>query len=221
MKKVLNTFDVCNLACVSTEEAKTARRGYSCVEVIVSLLIISTSIIVWYALSRRVGLVVAVAGVAASVALCMLGARAFYTWAGRLGEHERRDLEERYPNVYRVIAVPPHGPCVIAEGAKVAIGDYGWEAEPINNDGALYLQGLTEEWTVAWYAGFQPDHVELIGKKPRSQYFLPYSWICVGANPPICPFPVLHAPDKSLGFPQRIDFPFVQGVKVDVAGRSE
>lgn len=127
-----------------------------------------------------------------------------------------RELNERFPGVFRVLEVPRGLPCVIADGGEIRVGDYGWEAEPIYDDGLIYLHGLTEEWAVAWHAGFLPEQVELIGEKPRSQYFLPYSWRCAGAKSPLCPFPVQHAPKESLGFPQRIDFPFVQGVKVEV-----
>ena len=149
------------------------------------------------------------AGVAAFVA-SVLAVAAFYRAVGRWAEEEQRRMLKEYPSIYRVTALPT-GRVVTAEGAIVEIGDYGWEAEPVENDGRIYLHGLTEDWFVVWYAGFMPDHVVKIGPKPRSQYYLPLSWACAGSNPPPCPFPVRTPQTNHLGHPCRIIGKFVQG----------
>jgi len=108
---------------------------------------------------------------------------AFYKWRRRVAEQDRCELIEKYPLVYRVIALPTDTRNVMkAEGAEIEVGDYGWEAEPLRSDGLTYLHGLTKEWEVAWYAGFQKGQIEHVGLKPRSQY----EWI---EDHP-CPYPI-------------------------------
>ncbi|GIX04972.1 MAG: hypothetical protein KatS3mg114_0841 [Planctomycetaceae bacterium] len=203
------------------QHVNASRHGYSCVEVVVVVFTVTTSLIVGLVLSRHFGLIAGIAAGTVTALMCVLASCAFYKWSSRRWAREVREMDKRYPRVYRVLFVPPDLPCVIANGAEIRVGDYGWEAEPIYDDGLIYLHGLTEEWAVAWHAGFRSEQVEVIGEKPLSQYSIPYSWRCAGAKPPPCPFPVQHAPEESLGFPQRIDSPFVQGMKVDVMGKRD
>jgi len=156
------------------------------------------------------------AGIAAFVASVLVVAT-FYTTTGRWVEREQRELSEKYPSIYRVTAVPTDVDRIVkAAGADIEIGDYGWEAEPIHTDGRIYLHGLTEEWCVVWHAGFTPDQIERIGPKPRSQYYLPYSWVCAGPDAPPCPFPVRMRTSRrnTLGYPVKIIGDFVQGKRV-------
>ena len=103
-----------------------------------------------------------------------------------------------------------------AEGAEIKEGDYGWEAEPIRDDGLTYLHGLTEQWRLVWYAGFQAEHLERIGPKPRTQYHLPYSWrVEGGLNSTPCPFPIQSRETNDLGNPEKIIWPWVQGKRMD------
>ena len=154
------------------------------------------------------GFAAALVSAAASVAAVF----AFYRCLFRRYEQELRELTQRYPLVYRVKELPTDASSIVkAEGTEIAVGDFGWDAEPIQNDGMTYLHGLTEGWQVAWYAGFCQDQIEGVGPKPRLQYYLPYSWICVGANAPLCPFPVVSTPTTTLGFPIRIIGRWVQG----------
>jgi len=82
--------------------------------------------------------------------------------------------------------------------SEIKVGDYGWQAEPIRNDGLIYLQGLTAEWQVVWYAGFHPEQIESVGPKPRSQYDWDYSW---ARRAPPCPFPVQERKTNTMGLP--------------------
>ena len=190
------------------------RHGFSCVELVAAVFLFGATIVVWTILAPRFGSVVGAGGSAVTAALCWLVIYKFYLWSAQKRVHELQELEESYPGVYRINHVPTNLPCVIADGAQIQVGDYGWEAESFASDEFIYLQGLTEGWEVVWHAAFRPEHVEWAGEKPRTQYYLPYAWVCAGATPPPCPFPVQDASEKSLGFPQRVLLPFVQGVKV-------
>lgn len=123
-------------------------------------------------------------------------------------------FQRRYSSVYRVLSVPQEPVCVKADNVEIEQGDYGWQAEPIFKDGRIYLQGLTVGWCVAWYAGFEPDQIERVCQKPRSQYYLPYDWAYPGATPPPCPYPVLHSAVNHLGLPEPVYFPCVQWIRV-------
>ncbi|RMD67020.1 hypothetical protein D6833_00770 [Candidatus Parcubacteria bacterium] len=198
------------------------RSGFTCIELAAIIFIMGATSTAGVAARNVFGNWGAglAAGAIAAAAACVI-VKECYRWSNRIAEREMRELSERFPRIFRVLVVPRGLPCVMARAAEIRVGDYGWEAEPIYDDGLIYLHGLTEEWKVAWYAGFRPEHIEVVGEKPRSQYFLPYSWICNGAEAPRCPFPVQHSAEETLGFPQRIIFPFVQGVKVEVRRRHD
>lgn len=101
-----------------------------------------------------------------------------------------RRLGETYKFIYRVISAPTGDQVVLkAESSSIEVGDYGWEAEPIYQDGLIYLHGLNPRWEVVWYAGFRPEQVVVVGSKPKSHYnIFPY-WVDASRVPP-CPFPV-------------------------------
>jgi hypothetical protein len=122
----------------------------------------------------------------------------FYWWRGRIEDSRRRRLRQTYQTIYRVLRPPSAGQSVLAEGAKITVGDLGWEAEPLSEDGLIYLQGLTAKWRVVWHAGFKPEELERVAFKPTSQYDWNYRWL---RNPPQCPFPVEHKESSDLGLP--------------------
>jgi hypothetical protein len=117
----------------------------------------------------------------------------------RRSAQRRDELRAKYCQVYRVVALPTD-PSVIKkpEGAEMRIGDFGWEAAPLRDDGLVYLQGLTPQWRVVWYAGFRQDQIEKVALKPQSQYDWKYSWV---RNAPICPFAVQERETASMGLP--------------------
>lgn len=131
----------------------------------------------------------------------------------------RRVLTKEYPRIYRVKSVPSDTACALkAEGASIEVGDYGWEAQPLHKDGLIYLHGLNDRWQVVWYAGFQPDQVEVVGPKPHTQYNLFPDWADVKGVPP-CPFSVHkyrygQYPACHFGFPAEVAGKCVQGREI-------
>lgn len=172
----------------------TNERGWTLIELLAVIFVISIAIIVGKSLGTGAGLL---AGLLSVIVVIL-----FYSWIGRRDERKLKELREKYPAIYRVIAVSP-APIIIMmpEGAEIRIGDYGWEAGPIRSDGLIYLHGLTPDWTVAWHAGFRSDQVEWIATKPYSQYD---SWHPFWADsPPLppCPFPIAERETLTIGRP--------------------
>lgn len=192
------------------------RQGYTLIELLAVVFVISVPTLAFQTVAARYGKWARIVAALISAAAAIKAVVAFYRWAGRLREKEVRDLIQKYPLVYRVKGFPTDPSSILAgEGTDIAVGDYGWDAEPIHSDGLTYLHGLTEDWQVAWYAGFRLDQIERIGPKPRLQYYLPYTWVCMGGKAPICPFPVVKRPVTTLGFPERIIGGWVQGTYVE------
>ncbi len=194
-------------------DLQSQRRGaVTVIELFAVWFVIAVPLITFQAVApsfgKWAGIVAALISAVASVKAVV----AFYRWAGRCREQEERDLIQKYSLVYRLLALPTYPSSIVkAEGTDIAVGDYGWDAEPIHDDGLTYLHGLTEDWQVAWYAGFRVDQIERIGPKPRLQYYLPYSWVCAGSKAPLCPFAVVTHPTTTLGYPIRIIDRWVQG----------
>jgi len=199
----------------SKPDLSIALSGYSCVELILGVLTISASFFAWSLIVGRFGALPAIAGVISTLIVCTLISITFVIWLGGINARERQRLDDQFRLVYRVIEVSESLPSVKREGVEIKSGDFGWEAEPIFQDGLTYLHGLSKEWKVVWYAGFHRDQIELVAVKPRSQYFLPPSWTCAGVTPPVCPYAVAHDTNITLGFPEKIDLPFVQGLRID------
>lgn len=125
-----------------------------------------------------------------------------YRLWSRRGERILAELREKYTGIYQVKTVPSDPQVIIIpEGAEIRIGDFGWEAGPIRDDGLVYLQGLTPEWTVVWHVGFRPDEIEKVSEKSYSQYdsWHPY-WADAPSLPP-CPFPVVERKTMTIGHP--------------------
>lgn len=132
------------------------------------------------------------------IAACVVVVLAYYL-LNISEERRRRNLREKYRYIYRVIAAPPEKSKIKRHStAVILIGDYGWEAPSLANDGLIYLQGLTSKWGVVWHAGFHPDQIEKVGLKPQSQY----DWNCTWSyNTPPCPYPIVERQTQDLGWP--------------------
>jgi hypothetical protein len=131
----------------------------------------------------------------------------------------KRRLRENYRLIYRVTSIPSDGQCILkADGTSIAVGDYGWEAEPIYQDGLIYLHGLNSRWQVVWYCGFRPDQLEVVGPKPRSQYYIFPDWVDF-KKVPQCPYTVKEYqlgmyPTFHLGFAVKMERDWIQGRKL-------
>jgi hypothetical protein len=128
----------------------------------------------------------------------------------------RKRRLSKYRQIFRVVSVPSdHQFAIKTAGASIEIGDYGWEAEPIDLDGLIYLHGLNPRWQVVWYAGFRPDQLEVVAPKPRSQYYIFPDWVNT-EKVPQCPYPVKKFeygmyPDFHMGFAVQTGREWVQG----------
>jgi hypothetical protein len=141
---------------------------------------------------------------------------------GRLSGRDRARLHKKYSSIYRVVSIPSNNQCFLkAEGASIESGDYGWQAEPLFKNDLIYLHGLNDTWQVVWYAGFRPDQIELVGPKPKSQYYVYPEWMSGSKKIVKCPFPVKKFdPIKKylkthFGFPQKIHGTWVQGRQIN------
>ena len=136
-----------------------------------------------------------------SAIVCVAAVVISYRARGRNTAQQRREFKEKYTRIYRVLAAPTDAAAIKkAQGAEIKVGDFGWDAAPLRNDGLIYLQGLNPQWRVVWYAGFRPEQIENFAPKPQSQYDWNYAWV---KNPPPCPFPVqehFHS-TVNMGFP--------------------
>lgn len=132
-----------------------------------------------------------------SMLVCLAAVAIFQIVLQRSSRRRRRKLRTKYPGVYRVLVVPDDKTCIRKpEGAAIRVGDYGWEAVPFRKDELIYLQGLTEDWLVVWYAGFGLEQVEYVGPKSRSQYDWSDEWPKIP-----CPFPVSRRETTAMGPP--------------------
>jgi hypothetical protein len=181
---------------------RAQRRGVSALDFLAFLFLTTVPLIPATMVTAHYGIECGFwAGYLANLA-CWVVIIALSAW-GSIGADKRlRVLSEKYPSIYRIQETPPDtSRFLMAEGAMMEIGDYGWEAEPLHDDGLIYLQGLTEKWGVVWYAGFRTDQIEKVGRKPRTQYFLPVSWYVLGPDAFPCPFPVQARVTADMGMP--------------------
>lgn len=131
------------------------------------------------------------------MAVCITAGFFYGRYLNRRQAQRRRLLRERYQYVYRVLALPPELSTFAKHpSAKIEVGDFGWEAPPLANDGLIYLQGLTPDWKLVWHAGFHPNQIEKVGPKPQSQY----DYVAEDEFP-VCPYPINERPTKDLGLP--------------------
>jgi hypothetical protein len=125
-------------------------------------------------------------------------------------------LQGKYPRIFRVL-LPPGGDqfTMIAVGAMIQPGDFGWEAEPVKPDGLIYLHGLNDQWEVVWYAAFRSDQVEVVSEKPCTQYYRYPYWMAGSKKISACPYPVQKFGKRHFGFPVQIEGSWVQGQTVN------
>jgi hypothetical protein len=178
------------------------RPGWTLIELLAVMFVMMAATVVWTSVASEYGpLLGAGAGLLAG-ALSVIVVGLFYRWTGQQDERRLQELREKFRGIYRIVAVPADPKIIVLpKGAEIRIGDYGWEAGPIRNDGFIYLQGLTLDWTVVWHAGFCPDQIEWVATKPNSQYD---SWHPYWAPPPplsSCPFPVVERETLTVGRP--------------------
>jgi hypothetical protein len=125
-----------------------------------------------------------------------------------------KKLLKAYPGIWRIASKPEEGGLAVeARADAITVGDYGWEAEPLVDDNLLYLQGLTPDWKVVWYAGFRKDQLEHITIKPASQYYRHPYW--VNSPPSDCPYPVHQTHIGDLGYAVELEHNWVQGRTVN------
>jgi hypothetical protein len=129
-------------------ETVLKRSGYTVFEVLALAFVLSATLCLWRAVTpvygQRWGMLAAFGGGLLSVTLVVL----LYRWSWRRDERLLQAARENYRKIYRVIAAPADPEIIgMADGAVIRVGDFGWEAGPARDDGLIYLQGLTREWT--------------------------------------------------------------------------
>jgi prepilin-type N-terminal cleavage/methylation domain-containing protein len=201
-------------AAAATGSSGRFQRGYTLIELLAVIIIVAAVSSTWTIVRGRYGVVTGVMAAMAVTFLCACLVVAFYRISGKRFQADFKAISEKYSTIYRVRSLPDeNAPILKGEGVRIQVGDYGWDAEPLRDDGLIYLHGLSTDWLVLWYAGFRPDQVERVGPKPRLQYDLPYAWICAGADTPPCAFPASAIVPKmaTLGHPTKNIGNYVQG----------
>lgn len=183
-------------------DATVSRRGWTLIELLAVIFVMTAALVIGKTAASHFGAWLGAgaglfAGLLAAVIVVL-----FYRWMGQRDERRRQELRDKYCAIYRVINIPLDPRIVvIPKGAEIRIGDFGWEAGPSRKDGLIYLQGLTEDWTVVWHAGFRPDQIEWVAWKRFSQFD---AWHPYWAPPPplpLCPFPVIERETMTMGRP--------------------
>lgn len=176
--------------------------AYTLMELLAAMFIVAVVGIVEESVTRKLGRWSGIGAGVIVLILCVIGVVVFYRSLAKRDRKRLQELRRNYRGIYRVLALPSEQKIVAKpETAEIKIGDYGWEAGPANQDGLIYLQGLTKEWTVVWHAGFRSDQIERVADKPSSQYDV---WVPVWAKsppPPPCPFPVIERATITIGRP--------------------
>lgn len=169
------------------------------IEILAAIFAIAVPISIAQFIATHYGFQRGILGGGITAILCIGAVLLFYRVLARQHKERQRELRKKYRGVYRVTGLPTELDTVRKpDGAEIRVGDNGWEAEPLRNDGLTYLQGLTAQWHVVWYAGFRPEQIEKVDEKPQSQYDWNYSWVTA---PPPCQFPVQPRKTPDMGFP--------------------
>jgi hypothetical protein len=160
---------------------------------------IGVPIVIGMFVAKKFGLWPAIGAGLLTVVPCVISVVRAYRARWRRNSQRRQEWKLKYSGIYRVIALPTDETVIkTPQGAEIKVGDYGWEAVPLRVDGLIYLQGLSPQWRVVWYAGFRPDQLEKVVSKPQSQYDWDNTWI---KSAPPCPFPVQERETTDMGLP--------------------
>lgn len=179
---------------------KSNERAWTIFELLALIFVIYVPFLVGSVVAKKYGDLAGTGAGIFSALVCVSFVVLFYRHSKRQQEHQRIKLKETYRGIYRVVSIPSNQINVKKrQGDEIKIGDYGWEAEPLEGkNNLIHLQGLNENWEVVWYAGFSPEQIEFVSTKPRSQYDWNYSWV---KNPPKCLYPVQPRKTVGMGLP--------------------
>jgi hypothetical protein len=184
---------------VYSSSRRANEKALTLFELLAAIFVIFVPFLIGNTVTKNYGIWSGIVAGFFSAIVCIALVICLYRVQARQLKQRRDELREKYKQVYRVLALPTDKAHIKkADGSEIKIGDYGWEAVPLRNDGLIYLQGLNPQWRVVWYAGFRPDQIENITLKSQSQYDWNYTWI---NNPPPCPFPVQERKTNTMGFP--------------------
>ena len=176
-------------------------------------------IIVRFVLLRGGGITLLLLFIGLAVFVTLHSVCVFYLLMSCLDERSSNRTLKRYPGVYRVQELPSSDSVVLlAPNVTISVGDYGWQAEAVQQDELVYLQGLNENWYVVWYAGFKLNQLEYVCDKPENQ-FDRRSWQSIQNR---CPFIVIaQKPNiETFGLPMQLIGRWVQGVYVPMASKA-
>jgi hypothetical protein len=178
------------------------RSGWTLIELLAVIFVITATMVTWQSVATTYGPWWGAGAAFCSGSLSIITVVLFYRWTWRRDERGLQMARDKYRDIYRIVALPAEPSVIVMpEGAEIRVGDFGWTAGPSRDDGLIYLQGLTLDWTVVWHAGLPPDGIEKCGTKPHSQYD---SWHPFWADPPPlppCPFPVIERETMTVGRP--------------------
>jgi hypothetical protein len=168
-------------------------------ELLTLWLVIGVPLLVGQIVAKKFGLWPGIGAGVLLAAGCVLIAVRAYRAHWRRNAQRRQEWKQKYSSIYRVLTLPMDQAVIKkAQGAEIKVGDYGWEAIPLRDDGLIYLQGLNPQWRVVWYGGFRADQIEKVTLKPQSQYDWDSAW---AKNAPPCPFPVQERETANMGLP--------------------
>lgn len=156
-------------------------------ELLAGMFVVAVAAMAYHSVSHAFGFWPGVGAVILAEGTCIAILSLVWRILNRRDLLRRGKLRENYRGIYRVLGVPTDRRNVRKpERAEIRLGDYGWEAEPVRQNGLIYLQGLSKEWYVVWWAGFAPYQIEYVAPKPISQY----DWPQFIREKTQCPFPV-------------------------------
>jgi len=187
------------------------RSAWTLIELLACIFMLTATMVTWKSVAATHGAWWGIGAAFSAGSFSVITVVLFYRLMWRLDERGLQKARDKYRAIYRVIAIPTDPKVIVMpEGAEIRVGDYGWEAGPSRNDGLIYLQGLTQDWTVVWHAGLDADEIEKVATKPHSQFD---SWYPYWADPPPlppCPFPVVERKTMTIGRPHHSLSYFVQ-----------
>jgi prepilin-type N-terminal cleavage/methylation domain-containing protein len=155
------------------------KKGYTLIELLAVIFIIAATMSAWKSVSSSYGLWWGIGAGILAGALSILLVILFYYWMGRIEERILTKLRNKYTAIYRVKTVPSDPKIIILpEGAEIRVGDIGW------------------------HAGFHPDEIEKVAKKPSSQYDVECPYGADLSSLPACPFTVVERKTMTAGLPR-------------------